>query len=137
MLVFDIDDTISPTDRDHQWTTPYETKLAWGFNVSIPTYVLDFLRSRDDIAFLSTWGKAAQQLADAFGINAVILVMTEDQIGVSGKFDVVSNRDDITAWVDDHIKPAMAKNLRERGITVIKPKGGHISEKDIEALGKL
>jgi hypothetical protein len=136
MIVFDIDDTISPTKPPKPWDVPHETARAvW--ELKIPTYVLEFLRSRDDIALLSTWGDTAQNVADAFGFKATILVMDEDKYGSDGKYALIKSRDDITAWIDDHIKPAMAATERARGIVVIRPKGGVISEKEIDSLRKL
>lgn len=136
MIVFDIDETISPTDRDHEWTVPYETKRAWGFDISIPVYVLEFLRNRDDIALLSTWGKDAVEVAEAFGFNAEILTISEGTYGIAGKFEVIQNLDNVTAWIDDHMKPAMKAELTERGILAIKPTQGCISEKQLATLVK-
>ena len=131
MILFDINETISPTDRDYIWTVPYETHYAWMFNISIPTYILDFLRSRDDIALLSTWGSAASQVAEAFGFKAEILVLDEDTYGIAGKYEIVKRQSNVTAWIDDHMKPAMKKELAEKGIVAIKPTKGFISQKQL------
>jgi len=134
MIVFDIDQTISPTDREYEWTVPFETHKAWIFNISIPTYVLDFLRSRDDIALLSTWGKAAESVSEAFGFKAEIIVMDDDRTGVEGKFKTVSEMDNVAAWIDDHIKPKMAAAMKDKGVLTIKPTRGVISEKELVKL---
>lgn len=134
MIVFDIDNTISPTDMDYKWEVDHEIKYAWGMNVGIPSHILDFLRSRDDIVFLSTWGAASRHLCEAFGFKAQIIVMTEEQIGIAGKFDAIQNLDGVTAWIDDHIKPAMKSAMEAKGATVIKPTNGFISERQLNAL---
>lgn len=137
MLIFDIDDTLSPTRPPKDWAVPHETERAFGFEIKIPTYVLDFLRSRDDIALLSTWDAAAQQLADAFKFSAKVLIMDGDAFGIKGKYQVVQSRNDVVAWVDDHITPLMRLGAQERGISIIKPKKGCISEKEIQTLRTL
>jgi hypothetical protein len=134
MIIFDIDDTISPTQPGNNWAVLHETKKAWGFNISIPVYVLDFLRSRDDIALLSTWGEAAKYVPEAFGFTARILVMDSRASGIKGKFETVKQFDDATVWIDDHITPAMKKFMAEKGILTIKPTKGVISEQQLAAV---
>lgn len=134
MIIFDIDDTISPTRPGKDWKVPHETARAWAYTISIPTYVLEFLRSRDDIALLSTWGKSAQKVADAFGFTAQVIVLTDEQEGIQGKYDAVNNLDGVVAWVDDHMKPAMRTKLAEQGILGIKPTNGVISKAQLATL---
>lgn len=134
MIIFDIDETISPTDRDYEWKVPYETERAWAFNISIPTYVLEFLRSRDDIALLSTWGEAAVEVATAFNFKAEILVLKEETYGIEGKFEIVKNLDNVTAWIDDHMTAAMKKEMTEKGVLAIKPTKGVITKKQLETV---
>lgn len=136
MFVFDIDDTISPTRPPEDWAVEHETRQV-GWTIKIPTYVLEFMRGRDDIALLSTWGESAKGLADAFGINAQILVLGRNQHGIEGKFDLINQLDGVTAWVDDHIKPSMKKAMEEKGVTVIKPTRGVVSPRQIDTLTKL
>lgn len=137
MIVFDIDDTISPTRPPKDWAEPHETKRAWAFTVRIPNYVLDFLRTRDDIALLSTWKEAAKHIAEEFQFTAEIIVLNDNQHGIKGKYEIINSRTDITAWVDDQITPTMAKDLKNQGIITIRPKKGVISEKEITTLRAL
>lgn len=133
MLIFDIDDTISPTQPPADWSVPHETKRA-GWNVKIPSYMLDFLRSRDDIALLSTWGDTAVRVSEAFGFNAQILVMDEGTYGIEGKFNLVKRLENVKVWADDHMKPNMRKAMEAKGVHVVKPKNGVISEKELADL---
>lgn len=136
MIVFDIDDTISPTRPPKDWAVEHET-VRVGYVLKMPTYVTEFLRSRDDIALLSTWGESAKNVAEGFGFNAKILVM-EEMSGVAGKFEVIQSLgSQVTAWVDDHMKPAMKRQLTEAGILAIKPTGGVISKRQIQQLASL
>jgi hypothetical protein len=134
MIIFDIDDTISPTQVARNWAEPHETKRVWGFNISIPLYVLDFLRSRDDIALLSTWDDAAAKVSAAFEFEAKILLIDEGGVGIAGKFDVVTKQSHVNAWIDDHMTPMMKKEMTNRGIIAIKPTGGVISKKQLKSL---
>lgn len=138
MIVFDIDDTISPTRPPKDWAVEHETnRIMWG-DIKIPSYVLDFLRSRDDIALLSTWGTGAQKIADGFGFKAKILLIDEEDLGVDGKYHIIQDLgSEVTAWIDDHVKPKMVKALEAEGVTVIKPRNGVITEQEIESLRNL
>jgi hypothetical protein len=134
MIIFDIDQTISPADRDYEWLVPHETETAWSFEIGIPSYVLEFLRNRDDIALLSTWGEKASEVSTAFGFKADILVLKEGTYGIEGKFEIVKNLNNVTAWIDDHMTAAMKKELEKKGILAIKPINGVISEKQLAKL---
>ena len=132
MLLFDIDRTISPPRPEEFEATPGETARAFGFDVFIPTHLLNFLRGRDDIGLLSTWGHASEQLADAFGFKAKVILMEDysNFSGIEGKFEAVKALQP-RAWADDHIKPKMRSYAKEHGIVTVAPKGGYITEKEL------
>jgi len=138
MIVFDIDDTISPTRPPKDWDVEHEThNIMWGA-IKIPVYILDFLRSRDDIALLSTWGSGSQKIADGFGFKAKILLIDEEDLGVDGKYHIIQDLgSEVTAWIDDHMTTKMMKALEAEGVTVIKPRRGVITEQEIDSLRNL
>jgi len=133
MILFDIDGTISPTRPEEAPETVGVTARAFGFQVLIPQHILDFLRSRDDIVLLSTWGKAAFDILEAFGISGGVVDMEDftDKTGPQGKFEVVKKLQP-NGWADDHIKPAMKKYATEHGIAVVIPKKGYILEPELK-----
>ncbi len=138
MLLFDIDETLSPTQpKNHPELPEGESARAFGFTVFIPSHLLTFLRSRADIVLLSTWGSAAMDLPQAFGFNARAAVMENftEETGIKGKFEVVKQLRP-TAWADDHIKPAMAQAARDLGVVVLRPRGGYITAKELALFEK-
>lgn len=133
MLLFDIDRTISPPHPEKFGATPGETARAFGFDVFIPTHLLDFLRGREDIGLLSTWGEASGQVADAFGFKAAVVLMEDysNLSGIEGKFEAVKALQP-RGWADDHIKSKMRTYAKEQGIVTVTPKGGYITEKELK-----
>lgn len=146
MIVLDIDGTISPTapkeDGLLDSILPVEEARAFGFNVMIPTYILNLLRNPPmEIALLSTWGAGAKSLAEAFQFEARILDMEDYTLnsGIQGKHDTILHfKDEVRAWADDHISTRMRDELRAEGIFIAIPPRhscltrGHIA--DLSAL---
>lgn len=132
MLLFDIDRTISPPRPEEFEATPGETARAFGFDVFIPSHLLAFLRGRDDIGLLSTWGQASEQVSEAFGFKAAVILMEDysNLGGIEGKFEAVKALQP-RAWADDHMKPKMRSYAKEHGIVTVTPKGGYITEKEL------
>lgn len=133
MLLFDIDGTLSPTRLEEVEVTPGETARAFGFNVFIPSHLLNFLRSRDDIVLLSTWGDGSFYLPEAFNFKARVALMDDfsEKMGIKGKFEVVKALHP-TGWADDHITPAMKKYAAEHNIATTAPKKGYITEVELK-----
>lgn len=128
MILVDIDGTISPTRPEEDGILedllPVEERRAGGFQIIIPEYILDFLRTAPNLYMLSTWGEMAKDVPEAFGFKAEVLNMSDytDASGIEGKWDVVSHfDDDVEAWLDDHISPRMRDAARMRGIHVFVP----------------
>ncbi len=132
MLIFDIDDTISPTQPKESAPTPGETARAGAWNIFIPAHILEILRSRDDIALLSTWGEMAEDVPKAFGFQAKTLLISDysDKLGIKGKFEVIKQLKP-AGWADDHITPTMKKWCEAEGIATVRPRGGYIAEKGL------
>ena len=114
MILVDIDGTISPTRPEEDGILedllPVEERRAGGFQIIIPEYILDFLRTAPNLYMLSTWGEMAKDVPEEFGFKAEVLNMNDytDASGIEGKWDVVSHFDDaVEAWLDDHISPRM------------------------------
>lgn len=137
MILVDIDKTISPTRPDASFELiPHETRRL-GFDVKIPLHILEFLKSRDDITMLSTWGVRAATVPEAFNLKADVLVLDDysNKLGIQGKFEVVKAvRPD--AWLDDHITPTMAKWCAEHGIITVKPTAGFVTVRQLKSLEK-
>jgi hypothetical protein len=133
MILFDIDRTISPPRPEEFEETPGETAYAFGFDVFIPTHLLNFLRERDDIGLLSTWGEASAKLADAFDFSAAVILMEDysNLSGIEGKFEAVKALKP-RGWADDHMKPKMRSYAKEHGILTIIPKSGYITERELK-----
>jgi hypothetical protein len=132
MLIFDIDDTLSPTRPVEPFPLPATSERAWAFEVLVPDFLLSFLRERDDIVLLSTWGSAAKKFAEAFALPARVAVMEDftPKVGIKGKFEVVRQLQP-TGWADDHMTPAMVKALEPFGTVTVKPTKGYITEKQL------
>lgn len=130
MLAFDIDDTISPTKPSNQVLAESHESRRAIYQLVIPTYVLDFLRSRQDIALLSTWGETASAVSEAFEFDADVLVI-EELSGIRGKFDLVRRTPEITVWVDDHLTQEHIAWCHENGILAIKPTEGCVSKSQV------
>lgn len=133
MILFDIDGTLSPPKLDEAPKTFGETARAFGFTVFIPHHLLNFLRSRNDIVLLSTWGEGAFDLPEAFDFKARVALMADfsHKLGIEGKFEVVKALNP-TGWADDHITSAMKKYAVERGIAVTVPKRGYVTELELD-----
>lgn len=133
MILFDIDGTLSPTRKEEAPATDGVTARAFGFQVFVPQHLLDFLRSREDIVMLSTWGKASFDFIKAFGFEAQVALIEDfsDETGPKGKFEVVKKLQP-SGWADDHIKPAMKKYAAEHGIAVTVPRKGYITEAELK-----
>jgi len=135
MLIFDIDNTISPTNpTDEFLARPHETARAGGFNISISTSLLEFFRERDDIALLSTWRDLASDVPRAFDFKADTLVMPDSLHGVAGKRWVVERQSGVLVWADDHLRAEDIAWCKENGIHAIKPRSGTITD---QALAKM
>lgn len=138
MILVDIDRTISPPQPDEAFDAiPHESARAWGFDVKIPTYILNFLKSRDDIVMLATWGIRAATVPEAFGFQADVIDMDEysNKTGIQGKFAVVKAVKPI-AWLDDHITATMTKWCTAEGIITVKPTSGFMTVRQITSLEK-
>lgn len=133
MILFDIDGTLSPTRVEEAPATVGETARAFGFQTFIPQHLLDFLRNRDDIALLSTWGPGSFDLPKVFDFKARIALIEDfsDDLGIKGKFEVVKALNP-TGWADDHITPNMAKYAKENGIVTTKPRKGYVTEVELD-----
>lgn len=133
MILFDIDRTISPPHPEELEVTPGETAYAFGFDVFIPAHILKFLRGRDDIGLLSTWGEASSKLSDAFGFSAIVVLMEDysNLLGIEGKFEAVKTLKP-RGWADDHMKPEMRAYAKEHGIATVTPKHGYITEEELK-----
>jgi len=135
VLIFDIDNTISPTNPTEAYLArPHETEKAGGFNISISTSLLELFRERDDIALLSTWRDLASDVPRAFGFKADTLVMPASLHGVEGKRWVVERQSGVRVWADDHLRAEDIAWCRENGVHAIKPRTGTITD---QALAKM
>lgn len=135
MLIFDIDNTISPTNpTDAYLARPHETERAGGFEISISTSLLTFFRERDDIALLSTWRDMAADVPRAFGFRADILVMPDSQHGIEGKRWVVERQSGVHVWADDHLRDRDIKWCKENGVYAMKPKSGSITDQALKKM---
>jgi hypothetical protein len=132
MILFDIDDTISPTRVEEAPVTDGETARAGGFELFIPQHLLDFMRGREDIVLLSTWGLSSFAVSEAFGFHARVAVISDftEKVGSAGKFEVVKALKPL-GWADDHIKPAMKKFAIENGAAVTVPKKGYVTAAEL------
>lgn len=134
MLIFDIDGTISPARVEEAPATEGETTSAGGFrNVFMPSHILEVLRSRSDVALLSTWDEGAANFAEAFGFDAEILLMKDfsNARGIDGKFEVIKALKP-AGWADDHISPAMLNWCKANGVVTVKPRKGYILKPQLE-----
>lgn len=138
MLLIDIDGTISPTRVEEAPASEGETARAMGFQVFIPKHLLEFLRSRDDVVLLSTWGVGCFSLIEAFKLKARVALIEDfsERGGIEGKFCAVKALQP-TLWADDHIKPAMKKYAQEHGIITAVPRKGYITPAELKKLEKL
>lgn len=132
MLVFDIDRTLIPTEKHLTENVKGEWRQAFGFEVFMASHLLDFLRERDDIALLSTWGEEAAALGDAFSFKAQALNLRaySDEGGIQGKFDTIYAVKP-AGWADDHITPIMKQWCDYFGVATIIPKRGFIQNDEL------
>lgn len=130
MIVLDIDGTISPTNPHEQEgyfdsLLPVEEERAFGFPITIPSYILELLRNPPlPLALLSTWGTGAESLCEAFGFEARVLDMQDytKNLGIEGKRDtILALKDEVRAWADDHITVPMKDEMRRDGIFIAVP----------------
>lgn len=137
MILFDIDGTLSPPHIKDAPATVGETARAFGFDIFIPKHLLEFLRGREDIVLLSTWGPGSFDLPKAFDFKARVALMEDfsDEIGVLGKFEVVKALQPL-GWADDHIKTHMSKYAGAHGIAVTVPTKGYVTEAALELFVK-
>lgn len=133
MFIFDIDMTLIAPRYEDSPIVPGETRSVFGFDVFMAQHLIDFLRSRDDIHLLSTWGKESGSLAEAFGFKAKTLLIRDysDEGGINGKFDaVISLKPEL--WADDEITSFMAHWCYRGGTHTIVPKGGYVSAEQLK-----
>ena len=134
MILLDIDGTLSPPHPEEAPQTDGETEKAFGFQVFIPQHLLKFIRGRDDVVLLSTWGLDSFSLLKAFNLNARVALMEDfsDILGIQGKFEVVKALQP-SGWADDHIKKAMKEYSEAHQIAVSVPRKGYITEAELKA----
>lgn len=135
MIVFDVDNTLSPTRFPDSPELLGETREAFGFQVFIPTHLLEFIRSRNDTAILSTWGAEAESLVEAFQLPSKVLLMSDftDERGIWGKFSTIEQLRP-SYWADDHITAPMVKLCKDFGTTALVAHGGYVSASQLELM---
>jgi hypothetical protein len=133
MLIFDIDQTLVRPHYPDQSTAHGETRTVFGFELFMEDHLLDFLRSREDIHLLSTWGSEAASLADAFEFKAKALLIRDysDEGGIHGKFTTVRELKPLL-WADDQITELMANWCLHFNVISIIPKRGSISSSELD-----